>query len=274
MFVLLLNWALILGGTCGGLILSNADPLFWMVELPLALLFCLTLSRATTVTSATMIATILGMRVYALLILSILGATTLLTALEHWPKLIGFLGGSFIGLWFDLLNKFRRDNVQISLTGRVVIALKWVAIFMLDIVLLAMGQSSSNMMLYISVLVASHFFGATLIELISSNIRGAIGQQIPLTIGQLKLYALLDCLVSGVFFTVALMIDKSLLGFTICASTHIIVTALGFLQVKALKKHSVVMQKAELKPIVVVVNPSKELNFCIGIPLHEKPNSV
>jgi len=268
-FLVIINLALIMGGTWGGLVLVDSEPIYWLLELPLALLFCLTLQRTTTSTSPTTIASWLAIRTYLLLVLCVLGAITLLSQLENWRHLIGFMCGCFCGLWLDWLQKFRRDRVVISWQGRVIIALKFISIFTLDISLMVSGQVESNMMLFISVLVFSQFFGATLTELITVNIRGAIGQQIPLPRRLFKPYAFMDCLVSAVFFTSALLIDKSLLGFTICAFAHLMVTAFGLIQVASLKEKPVMMEMVQLEKIVLIVNPTPkgEVNFCVGKPL-------
>ena len=268
-FLVTINIALIMGGTVGGMVWADSEPIYWLLELSLALLFCLTLRHTTTTTSPSTIVLWLGIRTYLLLVLCVLGAITLLSQLENWRHLVGFLGGCFCGLWLDWLQKFRRDRVVISWKGRIVIVLKILSIFALDISLIVSGQMESYMMLFICVLVFSQFFGATLTELITANIRGAIGQQIPLTIGRMKLYFFVDCLVSGVFFTSALLIDKSLLGFTICAFAHQMVTTLSYIQVAALKEQPVTMEMTQLEKIVVIVNPAPdgEVNFCVGKPL-------
>ena len=111
------------------------------------------------------------------------------------------------------------------------IALKILSIFALDISLIMSGH-------FISVIVVSHFFGTTLIQLIIVNIREAIGQQIPLAIQQIAVYTSMDFIISGVFFIAVLLkfIDNSLKGFIICLSAHMMVTYLIFIQVAYLKK--------------------------------------
>lgn len=260
-----INAAFILGGTVGGLVLSSAELIYWILLFPLAVLFCITLRYNTTNTIPNWIASILGFRAYILLVLTILGVTTLLSQLENWRQLIGFLSGCFCGLWLDWVQKFRRDRVVMSWQGKVIITMKILSIFMMDISLMISGQVQSHMMLYIFVLVFSQFFGTTLTELITTNIRGVIGQQIPLATARFKLYAIVDILISGVFLIFA-FINKSHFYFIICATAHLIVTAFGYIQVAALKKQQVVIEMPQLKEIVVVVNPAPDgiVDFCVG----------
>ena len=49
-FLVTINIALIMGGTVGGMVWADSEPIYWLLELSLALLFCLTLRHTTTTT--------------------------------------------------------------------------------------------------------------------------------------------------------------------------------------------------------------------------------
>jgi len=273
MLIVAINTAFILGGTVGGLIWSNAEPIYWLLEMPLAVLFCLTLRYTTTSISPITIANFLAIRAYFLLFLSILGAIILFFQLENWRQLVGFLGGCLSGLWLDWLQKFRRDRVVISWQGQVMIALKIISIFMFDISLMISGQVKSHIVTFTIVLVISQFFGGTLMELIFTNIRSVIGEPIPFNLRKLRLYCVVELFITFQFISVSVFLDNKLLLLIICAGFHYFVTMAILFQILQLKDNrQIEIEIPELEEIVVVMNPLVEgdINFYVGIPLTKK----
>lgn len=175
LLLLILRAAAILGGTAGGLLWSQAHPMLWMLEMPIAVLFSLTLRSRTTVVHGDEIAGNLANRTYGLLVLTLVGTTTFFSQQEYWRELVGIVGGSIIGLWGDWVQKFFRDEVTLSFSGRMVIIMKILAIMVMNNALPFFGEFIDNLWVFLVVLVFSQLFGVTLIDMVRVAITSVRG---------------------------------------------------------------------------------------------------
>jgi len=262
-YILLFKLTIIYCGTIIGLFLSDANKIFWSMEIAIILnISLLLLLKNETANTQNMLKN-LKRRIFLLLIFTLYSSFIFSCFIDYWKEMIGCLSGILVALWLDYVQFFYDSCIEISFIAKFLIFLKIVGILLMNEILL-FNTKNGNLLL-IATLISSLLFGITLMELLYINIKSIMGIYIERNIELFNIFRLIDLffsfLLSILFIFNPLETELNII-WLFGLVLNLITNNFGYLLFRLeLNNLQIYPEGIRLNEVTIVINPNDDIKL-------------